>query len=104
MLKSNNKTPGIRAMNILHLKSFLNVMKTRSFSKAAGATFRSQPVISRHIQSLESNLGVRLFERFGPISVKPTKEAEFLKEFVLPIVNQFESVKYALDEKRGCLK
>ena len=79
-------------------------MKTRSFSKAAGATFRSQPVISRHIQSLESNLGVCLFERFGPMSVKPTKEAELLKEIVLPVVTQFESVKYALDEKRGCLK
>ncbi len=79
-------------------------MKTGSFSKAARVTFRSQPVISRHIQSLESDLGIRLFERFGPMSVKPTKEAQLLKEIVLPIVTQFKSVKYTLDEKRGCLK
>ncbi len=91
-------------MDILHLKSFMNVMKTRSFSKAGKVSFRSQPMISRHIKSLESELGVRLFERFGPMSVKPTQEALILKEIVQPVVNQFESIKSMLDEKRGLFK
>ncbi len=91
-------------MEILHLKSFMNVVKTKSFSKAAKASFRSQPMISRHIKSLESELGVRLFERFGPMSIQLTKEAEFLKKIAFPIVSQFDSIKNNLDEKMGRLK
>ena len=45
------------------LKYFLAVADCGSFSAASKAVFIAQPALSRHILSLEQNLGVRLFDR-----------------------------------------
>lgn len=50
-------------MNIMHLKSFLAVADTASFTKAAEALFTTQSTISRHVSALEIELGVHLVER-----------------------------------------
>ena len=46
-------------------KSFVVVAENRSFSRAARALHTTQPTLSRRIARFESNLGVRLFERYG---------------------------------------
>ena len=46
-------------------KSFVTVAENRSFSRAAHAMHTTQPTLSRQIARLESDLGVRLFERYG---------------------------------------
>ncbi len=54
---------GGHVVNINHLKSFLAVVETASFSKAAEGLFTTQPTLSRHITALEDELGVQLLDR-----------------------------------------
>jgi DNA-binding transcriptional LysR family regulator len=50
-------------MDIALLKTFLEVVRTRHFGKAAEALFVTQSAVSARIKLLESNLGVELFNR-----------------------------------------
>ncbi|HEX9620140.1 MAG TPA: LysR family transcriptional regulator [Polyangiaceae bacterium] len=45
------------------LQSFLEVVKTGSFSKAAQQLATSQPTVSRHVQQLEEQLACKVFVR-----------------------------------------
>jgi DNA-binding transcriptional LysR family regulator len=60
-----------------HLKIFVAVYRTRSFTRAAEELYTSQPTVSEHIQNLEARLNCRLFDRLGR-SILPTAEAEAL--------------------------
>jgi len=52
-------------MELAQLEAFLQVAHHRSFSRAAEALFLTQPSVTARIQSLERELGERLFERSG---------------------------------------
>lgn len=52
-------------MEFRQLEAFVNAAKYKSFSKAADATFLTQPTISTHVNNLERELGVRLLNRNG---------------------------------------
>jgi len=52
-------------MEIRHLRAFLTVAKLMSFNKAADRLNYAQSSISAQIQTLEGELGVRLFDRLG---------------------------------------
>ena len=47
-------------MEFKQIEAFVNVVKHKSFSKAADATFLTQPTISAHISALEKELGCAL--------------------------------------------
>ena len=47
------------------LKVFCSVARNLSFTKASKELFISQPAISKHIQELEAEYKIRLFERKG---------------------------------------
>lgn len=64
-------------MDIKQLKTFVKICNDLSFSKAANALGYSQPTVTMHIQLLESELNVKLFERLGHM-VKPTTEGKQL--------------------------
>ena len=57
------KTTERSTMDFKQLEAFVNVVKHKSFSKAAEATFLTQPTISVHIKNLENELGVILIDR-----------------------------------------
>ena len=50
-------------MNINYLREFVALAQTSNFAAAAHILFSSQPTLSKHIKSLEAELGVRLFDR-----------------------------------------
>src|SRR5579862_6241844 len=50
-------------MDLVRLRVFQAVADEGSFSSAARALSLSQPAITQHIQALEAELGVRLFDR-----------------------------------------
>lgn len=68
-------------INLNLYKTFYNVAKYCSISKAAQYTFTSQPAISRAIKKLERELGVQLFYR-TLTGVELTDIGKELLEFV----------------------
>jgi DNA-binding transcriptional LysR family regulator len=52
-------------LELAQLEAFLQVAQHRSFSRAAEALFLTQPSVTARIQSLEREIGERLFERTG---------------------------------------
>lgn len=50
-------------MNIETIESFIAVADEGSFTHGASSLYRDQSVVSRHIQSMEQELGVKLFNR-----------------------------------------
>ena len=50
-------------MDLNQLKTFVTVAETSSLTRAASLLFLSQPAVSAHIKSLESEFNVRLFNR-----------------------------------------
>src|SRR3982750_87441 len=53
------------SMDLDQLHTFLEIVRLKSFSKAAQTCYRTQPAISAQIRQLEHELKSELFERFG---------------------------------------
>ena len=51
------------AMDIQHLKYFVEVVRQESFTRAAAQLFVTQPMLTRSIKQLEESLNVLLIER-----------------------------------------
>lgn len=52
-------------MDLDQLHTFLEIVRLKSFSKAAQTCYRTQPAISAQIRQLEQELSTSLFERLG---------------------------------------
>jgi DNA-binding transcriptional LysR family regulator len=52
-------------MDFDQLHTFLEIVRLKSFSKAAQTCYRTQPAISAQIRQLEHEIKAELFERFG---------------------------------------
>jgi len=53
------------AMDLDQLHTFLEIVRLKSFSKAAQTCYRTQPAISAQVRQLEQELNTTLFERLG---------------------------------------
>lgn len=59
-------------MEISQLRSFVEIVRHRSFSSAALALGLTQPAVSRHLKQLEQELGVTLIDReLRPVALTP---------------------------------
>src|SRR5262245_56880296 len=67
-------------MDIRHLRNMLAVMEEGSLGKAAQRLNISQPALTKSIQRLEEQLGVRLFDREAR-GMKPTFYADSLRGY-----------------------
>ena len=76
-------------MEFKQIEAFVNVIKYKSFSKAADASFLTQPTISTHISSLEKELGVTLIDRMGKES-RPTKAGRAFYKYAISLINTRE--------------
>ncbi len=52
-------------MDLDQLHTFLEIVRLKSFSKAAQTCYRTQPAISAQVRQLEQELSATLFERLG---------------------------------------
>ncbi|TJY42127.1 LysR family transcriptional regulator [Cohnella pontilimi] len=66
-------------MDLIYLRSFIEVARCQSFTKAAENLGYVQSSVTTHIQKLENEYGVVLFERFGR-SMRLTSAGEQLLE------------------------
>jgi len=71
---------GCEPMEIKHLKTFSLVAETESFSAASKISGYAQPTVTTHIQALERELHVKLFERLGH-TVKLTQQGKRLLHY-----------------------
>src|SRR5712691_6070369 len=52
-------------MDLDQLHTFLEIVRLKSFSKAAQSCFRTQPAVSAQVRQLEQELNASLFDRLG---------------------------------------
>src|SRR5688500_481484 len=64
------------------LRAFAAVAREGSFSRAASVLYVSQPAISKHLASLESELGAKLVVR-DRRGITLTREGDLLADYVL---------------------
>lgn len=79
-------------MEFRHLRYFVAVAETKSFTKAAERLFIAQPPLSRQIQQLEAEIGVQLFER-GTRPLQLTEAGKFFYQHALKLLSSAEEVK-----------
>jgi LysR family transcriptional regulator, nitrogen assimilation regulatory protein len=84
-------------MKLHHLKYFLAIAEEGSFSAAARRVHVAQPALSQHMKILETELGVRLFERTAH-GIKLTPFGDKLREHTIAIQRHIE---LALDDVRS---
>lgn len=82
-------------MDYKQIEAFVNVVKFKSFSKAADATFLTQPTISTHVATLEKELDTTLLER-GNKEVTLTAEGHLFYEHAMDMINSREKAYIAL--------
>lgn len=83
-------------MDFKQIEAFVNVVRYKSFSKAADATFFTQPTISTHIRNLEKELGVKLLDRKSRAVEMTPQGAKFYK-YAVEMINAREQAIDALD-------
>ena len=90
-------------MNIQQLEYIIAVDNYRHFSKAAEASFVTQPTLSMMIQKLEEELGVKIFDR-SQLPVQPTDIGERIITQARISVTQINQIKEIIQEERGIVK
>ncbi len=85
-------------MNLHHLRYFLAVAKTGSFSQAARIVHVTQPTVSSGILELEKTLGVKLFNR-GSRHVELTMEGRTLVSYAMQVQDLISEVEDRLQRR-----
>ena len=87
-------------MNLEQLRSFLAVAETSHFTNAAAELHVAQPTLSRHISSLETELGSELFNRArGNITL--TAAGETLLPVASRMLADAEHIRFQMQEMAG---
>jgi len=88
-------------MDLDQLHTFLEIVRLKSFSKAAQSCFRTQPAVSAQVRQLEQELNAPLFERLGTkIAITPAGHifADFAEQILAlrrraqDLINELERV------------
>lgn len=87
---------------------FYQIAKLKSFTKAAGVTFRTQSALTQQIKALEEELGCRLFERIGKRKLLLTPQGKTFLAFSEAVLAKYEGMLEELNEindlQKGRLK
>ena len=90
-------------MNIQQLEYIVAVDNHRHFSKAAEASFVTQPTLSMMIQKLEDELGVKIFDR-SQSPIEPTSVGRKLIDQARVSIAQIHQIKEIVEEEKGIIK
>ena len=94
---------GMRKMNDRQLKSFIKIVETGSFSKAAQEDFISVPAIVQQIDRLEETLGFQLFLRTNQ-GIMLTDNGKVFYQAVLQIQEIYENaVTQIRNKEHNCI-
>ena len=89
-------------MDFKQIEAFVNVVRFKSFSKAADATFFTQPTISTHIRNLEKELGVKLLDRKSRV-VEMTPQGSKFYKYAVEMINARAQAFDALNDINGSI-
>jgi DNA-binding transcriptional LysR family regulator len=89
-------------MDFKQIEAFVNVVRYKSFSKAADATFFTQPTISTHIRNLEKELGVKLLDRKSR-AVEMTPQGSKFYKYAVEMINARAQAFDALNDPSGSI-
>jgi DNA-binding transcriptional LysR family regulator len=84
-------------MDFDQIHTFLEIVRLKSFSKAAQTCYRTQPAISAQIRQLEHELKVELFERFGS-RISLTTAGKLFAQYAEQILDLRKQAQNALNE------
>lgn len=84
-------------MDFDQLHTFLEIVRLKSFSKAAQTCYRTQPAISAQIRQLEQELKTDLFERFGS-RISLTTAGRIFAAFAEQMMDTRRRAQDAIDE------
>lgn len=90
-------------MELRHLRYFLAVADTRSFTRAAERLHVTQPTLSHQIKQLESMVGTVLFDR-STKEVELTAAGRLFKPYCERILKEIEASALALSELEGLMR
>jgi DNA-binding transcriptional LysR family regulator len=84
-------------MDLDQLHTFLEIVRLKSFSKAAQTCFRTQPAISAQVRQLEQELNSTLFERLGT-KIALTTAGKILADYAEQILDLRRRAQDAINE------
>jgi len=87
-------------MNLRQLEVFLAVASSGSFSRAAEEVLLTQSTVSQHVAALESELGVRLFDRTGR-GAELTDGGQLLRRHARRVLAECDDLRQSLARYRG---
>lgn len=93
----NNHIWGDDVLDFKQIEAFINVARFKSFSKAAEAVYLSQPTISTHINTLEGELGINLFDRSSK-DVQLTPAGLLFYDYAINMVNIRDQAVHSISE------
>ena len=89
--------PPLASMDLDQLHTFLEIVRLKSFSKAAQTCFRTQPAISAQVRQLEQELNAQLFDRYGS-RISLTTAGKIFAEFAEQILDLRRRAQDAIQE------
>ena len=84
-------------MDLDQLHTFLEIVRLKSFSKAAQTCFRTQPAVSAQVRQLEQELNAPLFDRLGT-RIALTTAGRILADYAEQILDLRRRAQIAINE------
>ncbi|MEG1743407.1 MAG: LysR family transcriptional regulator [Clostridia bacterium] len=85
------------------LLTLLGVCEAKSFTKAAEKLSLTQPAVSQHIKQLESELGIKIFNRGGN-EIRLTDEGIIVEKYARRLNSLYDNLSRALNEQKRQIK
>ena len=82
------------------LNVFYTVAKRLSFTKAAAELYVTQPAVTKHIQELEHQFGMALFDRRGN-QISLTSAGNLLLKHAEPIMGTYRQLEFDMNDLKG---